>query len=53
MMYCEICGKRIYEDDDDASDTDMGYVHDDCLDNWIDDEEGRRADWAFDTAGDR
>jgi len=53
MTYCEICGKRIYDDDPDASDTDMGYVHDKCYREWIDDAPGRAADNAFDLAGDR
>ena len=53
MDYCEICGKRIVDDDPDASDTDMGYVHDKCLDEWRDDAPGRAADFYFDTAGDR
>lgn len=54
MMYCEICGKLIDDDDNNVTDTDgMGYVHDKCLDEWRNDATGRAADFYHDTAGDR
>lgn len=53
---CAICGKPITEQDDadnNYCETANGEYHVDCFNEWDDDEAGRRADFYFDTAGDR
>ena len=53
---CPICGLPITEEDDaegNYCETPNGEYHVDCFHDWLDDEDGRAADFYFDTAGDR
>ena len=53
MDDCPYCGQPLDEDADDVIDSPRGYAHEDCVQEYERDAEGRRADNAFDLAGDR
>ena len=54
MMDCPYCGQPLDDDDDSAQcDSPRGCAHEACYTEWLDDEDGRAADNAFDLAGDR
>jgi hypothetical protein len=50
---CPYCGQEVDEGLDDWCETPRGIAHDICYAEWLDDEDGRAADFYFDTAGDR
>ena len=54
MDDCPYCGQELNEDlEDSIVDSPRGYAHEECVQAYEDDAKGRRADFLFDTAGDR
>lgn len=50
-LMCPYCGQEMNEGlEDSIVDSPRGYAHEECVTEWLDDADGRAADYCYDTS---